>query len=44
VPVEPTENTLMNWGAFGEMTEDDLGAMYDFFMTLPPVAFEKEPT
>jgi mono/diheme cytochrome c family protein len=44
VPVEPTKNTLMNWGAFGDMTEDDLGAMYDFFMTLPPVAFEKEPT
>jgi len=43
VAVEPTENTLMNWGAFGDMTEADLGAMYDFFMTLPPVPFQAEP-
>jgi hypothetical protein len=33
----------MNWAAFSGMTEEDLGAMYDFFMTLPPVPFEKEP-
>jgi len=25
------------------MTEEDLGALYDFFVTLPPVPFEKEP-
>ena len=43
-PADPTENTLMNWGAFAGMTEDDLGALYDFFMTLPPVPFVQEPT
>lgn len=41
--VPATANTLMNWNSFGGMTEADLGAMYDFFMTLPAVPFEKEP-
>ncbi len=43
VEVSATENTLMNWNAFAGMTESDLGAMYDFFMTLPPVPYEQEP-
>jgi hypothetical protein len=43
VPVAYDSNTLMNWAAFSGMTEEDLGAMYEFFMTLPPVPFEKEP-
>jgi hypothetical protein len=43
VEVEPTANTLMNWNAFGEMTEADLGALYDFFMTLPSVPYQQEP-
>jgi hypothetical protein len=42
-PAEPTHNTLMNWGAFAGMSEDDLGALYDFFMTLPPVPYVQEP-
>ena len=42
-PVPYDGNTLMNWAAFSEMTEADLGALYDYFMTLPPVPFEKEP-
>ena len=42
-PVPYDGNTLMNWSAFSGMTEEDLGAMYDFFMTLPPRPFEKEP-
>ena len=42
-PVPFDGNTLMNWAAFSEMTESDLGALYDYFMTLPPVPFEKEP-
>jgi mono/diheme cytochrome c family protein len=41
--VPATANTLMNWNAFAGMTEEDLGALFDFFMTLPPVPFEKEP-
>ena len=44
VATDPTENTLMNWNAFGMMTEEDLGALYDFFMTLPPVPYQQEPT
>lgn len=42
VETDPTANTLMNWNAFGEMTEDDLGALYDFFMTLPAVPYQQE--
>jgi hypothetical protein len=42
VSVPANANTLMNWNAFSGMTEEDLGALYDFFMTLPPVPFEKE--
>jgi mono/diheme cytochrome c family protein len=42
-PAEPTQNTLMNWNAFGGMSEADLGALYDFFMTLPPVPYQQEP-
>lgn len=41
--VEPARNTLMNWSAFAGMTDDDLGLLYDFFMTLPPVEFRREP-
>ncbi|MCP4000914.1 MAG: cytochrome C [Gammaproteobacteria bacterium] len=43
VSVPKNANTVMNWNAFSGMTEEDLGALYDFFMTLPPVPFEKEP-
>ena len=42
-PVKPENNTLMNWNAFAGMTEEDLGMLYDYFMTLPPVPFEQEP-
>ncbi len=35
-PVPPEENTLMNWNAFAKMSDEDLGALYDFFMTLEP--------
>lgn len=40
--VAPEANTLMNWNAFAGMTEEDLAALYDFFMTLPPVPTELE--
>ncbi len=43
VEVPPTANTLMNWNAFARMTEDDLGALHDFFMTLPPRPYVQEP-
>jgi hypothetical protein len=42
VEVDPTANTLMNWEAFAGMTEADLGALYDFFMTLPPRPYIQE--
>jgi mono/diheme cytochrome c family protein len=44
VAVPPTENTLMNWNAFAGMTDEDLGALFDFFMTLPPVPYQQEAT
>jgi len=31
------ENTLMDWSAYAGMTETDLGAIYDFLQSLPPV-------
>ena len=37
VPVAPEQNTLMNWNAFAGMTEDDLGAIYDYLRTLRPL-------
>lgn len=42
VETEPTANTLMNWNAFGQMSDADLGALYDFFMSLPPVPYQQE--
>jgi hypothetical protein len=31
------DNTLMDWSAYSGMTEADLGAIYDFLQSLPPV-------
>lgn len=42
-PVEPAANTLMNWNAFAGMTDEDLVLLWEFFQTLPPVPFEREP-
>lgn len=37
-PVDRIEdNTLMNWSAYSGMTEADLGAIYEFLRTLPPI-------
>lgn len=33
----PGRNTVMAWPAFAGMTNQDLGAIYDFLKTLPPV-------
>ncbi len=42
-PVAPEHNTLMNWNAFAGMTDEDLGLLWDFFQTLPPVEYRREP-
>jgi hypothetical protein len=34
--VDLADNTLMPWGYFAKMTEDDLSAIYEFLATLPP--------
>ncbi|MDH3739662.1 MAG: hypothetical protein OER92_10750 [Alphaproteobacteria bacterium] len=31
------DNTLMDWSAYAGMTEADLGTIYEFLRTLPPV-------
>ncbi len=36
-PVGPTGQSPMPWWAYAGMSEDDLGAIYDFLMTLPPI-------
>src|SRR5213075_2550331 len=35
--VQPGQNTVMPWMAFGGMTEDDLGAIYDYLKTVTPI-------
>lgn len=34
---EPGRNTVMPWLAFSGMTEQDLGAIYDYLKSLPPI-------
>jgi mono/diheme cytochrome c family protein len=36
-------NTLMPWLALSGMTDEDLGAIYDFLKTLPPIENKVEP-
>jgi len=36
-PVPPEGNTPMNWSAYASMTEEDLGAIYDYLRTRRPV-------
>lgn len=33
----PGRNTIMPWNAFSGLTDEDLGAIYDYLKTLPPV-------
>jgi len=37
VPVRSGGNTVMPWFAYAGMTDADLGAIYDYLRTLPPV-------
>ncbi len=37
IRVAPETNTPMPWGSFSGMTEDDLGAIYDYLRTVAPV-------
>ncbi len=36
-PALPGQNTVMAWKAFSGMTDQDLGAIYDYLKTLPPI-------
>jgi cytochrome c553 len=36
--VLPEKNTIMAWSAYSGMTDADLGALYDYLRTVPPVA------
>ena len=36
-PVTEEENSEMDWVAFSGMTDEDLGAIWDFLQTLPPL-------
>lgn len=35
--IDPQHNTLMPWIRLSQMSEEDLGAIYDYLRTLPPV-------
>ncbi|MCP3956244.1 MAG: cytochrome c [bacterium] len=37
IEVEPQDNTPMPWADFAQMTEGDLGAIYDYLRTVAPV-------
>ncbi len=37
IEVDPKDNTPMPWADFARMTEDDLGAIYDYLQTVAPV-------
>jgi mono/diheme cytochrome c family protein len=42
--IEPGEpNTIMPWEVFSGMTEDDLGAIYDYLRTIPAVKTQVPP-
>ena len=43
--VEPAQNTIMPWLGLAQMTDEDLGAIYDYLRTVPPIAnvVEKRP-
>lgn len=37
MPCDPKKNTIMPWLWFARMTEDDLGAIYDYLRTVPAI-------
>lgn len=37
LPVDPKENTVMPWLEYAGMTDEDLGAIYDYLRTVPPL-------
>jgi mono/diheme cytochrome c family protein len=39
----PGRNTVMPWLAYSGMTEQDLGAIYDYLRTVPPIVNRVEP-
>jgi len=39
----PGRNTLMPWPRFAGMTEDDLGAIYDYLKTVKPISKKIDP-
>ncbi len=43
IPVEPKDNTPMPWANFAQMTEGDLGAIYDYLQTVTPVDHSVAP-
>jgi hypothetical protein len=42
-PAPKGRNTLMPWLTYSGMTDEDLGALYDYLKTVPPVDHKVEP-
>ncbi len=40
IKVKREKNTIMPWASYGRMSEDELGALYDYLRTVPKVANE----
>jgi hypothetical protein len=36
-PAQPGRNTIMPWLAFSQLTDEDLGAIYDYLKTVKPI-------
>jgi hypothetical protein len=36
--IDPANNTIMPWLMLSRMTDEDLGAIYDYLRTVPPIA------
>ena len=37
MPCDPKKNTIMPWLWYARMSEDDLGAIYDYLRTVPAI-------
>lgn len=42
-PIEPWQVSMMPWLQLSGMTEDDLGAIYDYMKTVRPIAKDVNP-
>lgn len=42
-PAQPGRNTVMNWRGYAQLSEDDLGAIYDYLRSVKPIRNKVNP-